>query len=79
METMQVAVFTGVNEVGLETHKRPSAVGKKVLVKIDACALCTWEQRVYTGIKNVNYPFIGGHEIAGRIVEIGDDVDAREW
>lgn len=79
MDKMQVGVFTGVNEIVLETHDKPKATGKKVLVKIDACGLCTWEQRVYTGIKKVNYPFIGGHEIAGHIVEIGDDVDEREW
>ncbi len=79
MDNMQIAVFRGINDIKLETHEKPKATGKKVLVKIDACAICTWEQRVYTGIKKVNYPFIGGHEIAGYIVEICDDVDSREW
>ena len=30
-------------------------------------------------MNKVEFPFIGGHEIAGHIVELGDDVDRTEW
>lgn len=79
METMKTAVFRGVKDIALETCERPEANGKKVLVKIDACAICTWEQRVYTGVNKVQFPFIGGHEIAGHIVALGDEVNQSEW
>lgn len=79
MEKMNTAVFRGVKDIALESCDRPQAKANKVLVKIDACAICTWEQRVYTGVKSVQFPFIGGHEIAGTIVELGDDVNRLEW
>lgn len=79
MEKMKTAVFRGIKDIVLETHDRPEAKGNKVLVKIDACAICTWEQRVYTGVKSVQFPFIGGHEIAGHIVSLGDEVNTTEW
>lgn len=78
-ETMKTAVFRDIGKIGLETCERPKASGNKVLVKVEACAICTWEQRVYTGVNQVEFPFIGGHEIAGRIVEIGEDVNKTEW
>ncbi len=78
-ETMRTAVFHEPMEVSYEECPRPHAHGNRVLVKIEACALCTWEQRVYTGVNKVEYPFIGGHELAGEIVELGEDVNDREW
>ncbi|QUC04096.1 zinc-binding dehydrogenase [Atopobium sp. oral taxon 416] len=78
-ELMKTAVFHGINDISLEECERPHAYGNKVLVKIDCCALCTWEQRVYTGVNNVEYPFIGGHETSGTIVELGEDINTREW
>ena len=78
-ETMRTAVFHGVKDISLEECPRPKATGNKVLVKVDSCAICTWEQRVYTGMNKVEYPFIGGHETAGTIVEMGEEVNRDEW
>lgn len=78
-KTMKTAVFTDVKKIQLEECKRPAAKGNKAVIKVDACAICTWEQRVYTGVKKVEFPFIGGHEIAGEIVELGDELDKNEW
>jgi len=78
-EKMRTAVFTGIKQIGLEDCERPVPTGNKVLVKIDATAICTWEQRVYTGVNKVEFPFIGGHEIAAHIVELGDGVNKNEW
>lgn len=41
-----------------------------VVVDVGACGLCTWEQRVYRGVKPT-YPFWGGHEVAGRVQHAG--------
>lgn len=78
-ETMKTAVFTGIKEIELQECERPVPKGNKALVKIDATAICTWEQRVYTGVNKVEFPFIGGHEIAAHIVELGDEVNRTEW
>ncbi len=77
--TMKTAVFTGPKKVELRQCPIPQVGKEDVLVKIDACAICTWEQRVYTGVKKVEFPFIGGHEMVGRIVEMGSRVDKRQW
>jgi len=34
-------------------------------------SICTWEQRIYTGQAEAEYPLVGGHEVAGEIAAIG--------
>jgi threonine dehydrogenase-like Zn-dependent dehydrogenase len=41
------------------------------LVRLRATAICTWEQRTYSGVQHNTFPFIGGHELAGDVVAIG--------
>ena len=72
-------VFTGERQIELREYPIPEVSDNKVLVKVDACAICTWEQRVYTGVKKVEYPFIGGHEMVGKIIKMGKNVDRRQW
>lgn len=76
---MKTAVFHGIKELVIEECEQPQVSANKILIKIEACAICTWEQRVYTGVKEVVYPFIGGHEIAAKIVALGSDVDQKNW
>lgn len=76
---MKTAVFTGVGQIQLEEYDIPEVEPDKVLIKVDACAICTWEQRVYKGIKQVEFPFIGGHETVGHIIAMGDRVDKVHW
>ncbi|WP_229711373.1 zinc-dependent alcohol dehydrogenase [Pectinatus frisingensis] len=76
---MKTAVFTGIRKVELQECETPHVSGNKVLVKVNSCAICTWEQRVYTGVNKVEFPFIGGHEIAGEIAALGENVNKIEW
>lgn len=76
---MKTAVFTDIKKIEIQEVARPEVSDNKILLKVHATAICTWEQRVYTGVKEVNFPFIGGHEIAGEIVEIGSKVDQNNW
>ena len=48
-EKARTLVFNGVKDVELREYDIPQPTGDQVLVKVDACAICTWEQRVYTG------------------------------
>lgn len=79
MKQMRVAVFTDIGKVKLEQHPIPKVTAETILIKVEACAICTWEQRVFQGVKKVVFPFIGGHEIAGEIIEIGEHVNATHW
>lgn len=71
-KTMRVAVMTGVGEVELRELPIPEPKPGEVLIESKACALCTWEQRVYSGVdKGGRFPFAGGHEYAGVVAKIG--------
>ena len=78
-EMARTLVFTGEKQIEIQEYPIPEVSDDMVLVKTDACAICTWEQRVYTGVNKVEFPFIGGHEIAGHIEEMGNEVNKNEW
>jgi len=75
-EKMTVAVFTAPRQLEFREITRPIPKPNQVLVKIKACAICTVEQRVWTGTKvsGLGFPMIGGHEASGEIVEVGEAV-----
>lgn len=71
-DKMKIGVVTDVRQVELIDAPIPSPVQGEVLVQIEACGLCTWEQRTYSGVdKETPRPFAGGHEMAGVIAAIG--------
>ena len=75
----KAAIFYGVEDIRVSEIERPVTNDYEVLVKLDYCALCTWERRVYQGINNVEFPFIGGHEVSGEIISIGNKVNDKLW
>ncbi len=46
----------------------------EVRVAVEACGICTLEKRLYTGALKLGYPLVPGHELAGRIEEVGPQV-----
>jgi threonine dehydrogenase-like Zn-dependent dehydrogenase len=70
---VKVAVVTGPGAVELRDEPRPAAGPDEVVVAVAACGLCTMERRLFVGDKQV-YPVAPGHEVAGRVVEAGDEV-----
>lgn len=73
MSTYKVSVLGGIKELQTKEVEKRKPVGKQVLIKVDSCAICTLEQRFYTGVMD-RYPFAGGHEAAGTIEEVGEGV-----
>ena len=73
MSTYKVGVIEDVNKVVFFDAEKREPGDKQVLVKVDSCAICTLEQRVYSGVMN-KYPFAGGHEAAGTVEAIGKKV-----
>ena len=74
------AVLTAPKTVEIREYELPPVGPRQVLIKVKACAICTWEQRFYTGSAPEDYPFRGGHEVSGVVVEKGAQAlcDAQE-
>ena len=71
--TMQAAVYRGVNDVRVETVPTP-AIGKgEVLLQVEACGICGTDlKKIHSGSHSA--PRVFGHETAGTIVAVGDQV-----
>lgn len=77
MSTYRVAEMVGVRQIRLFDWERPRLLEDEVAVKVLACALCTWELRVYSGERKMPFPAYMGHEISAEVVEIGSAVRAK--
>ncbi len=71
--TMKVVVVEQAGKVSVREVLRPVPIAQEVLVRLDHCLLCTWEQRMFAGTAKVNFPFVPGHEVAGSIVQIPEE------
>jgi L-iditol 2-dehydrogenase len=68
----QAAVIVGQGRVEVREIDMPRPKRGEVLVRQKAVALCTLEQRFFTGVFP-RYPGCWGHEVAGIVEEIGPD------
>jgi threonine dehydrogenase-like Zn-dependent dehydrogenase len=71
--TYKRAVFVGPKQIRIDELPIPEPGPRQALVKIHACAICTWEQREYSG-EEPFYPLAGGHEVSGELVKVGSMV-----
>jgi Threonine dehydrogenase and related Zn-dependent dehydrogenases len=78
-DMMKVIAIVGEKKTELKQVRKPVPGPHQILMQIKACALCTWEQRAYTGESHMPLPFVGGHEIAGIIDSIGSEVNPKEF
>ena len=70
---MQAAVYLGKRRVAVQSVATPSIARDEILVRVEACGVC------HTDLKKIEYdllapPRIYGHETAGVIVSVGEDV-----
>lgn len=70
MKTTQIQ-FDGVGQLRYIERELPELKDDQVLVKVEAVGLCTWERHIFSGSESMPFPFVGGHEIAGKILEVG--------
>lgn len=69
---MKAAVYAGVNQVEIRDIPMPKTADDEVLVKVEYCALCATDVHLVTeGMLGFEPGTIIGHEMSGRIVEIG--------
>ncbi len=75
-ETYKRAVFVAPRTIRFDELPLPEPGPTQALVKVKACALCTWEQRSYTG-EEPFYPLSSGHEVSGELLKVGSRVFTR--
>lgn len=73
MGKFKVALLEDVKKITFHEADMREPGDRQVLVKVDSCAICTLEQRVYNGVMK-KYPFAGGHEAAGTVEAAGKKV-----
>lgn len=70
---MKASVFYGPNNIQAEEVEKPMITGKEVLLKVKACGVCGTD--LHKAKESLVPPgTILGHEYAGEIVEVGNDV-----
>lgn len=75
LEKMKAAVLHAPYNVAIEEVKKPKIGLGRVLMRINATAICGTDIEIYTGRYRVKYPLIMGHETAGEIVEVSEGVE----
>ena len=68
-EKMKGIVITDAQKAEVKELSMPVAVAGEVLVKIEKCMICTWEQRIFRG-GDMKLPFVPGHEVSGVVAAI---------
>lgn len=77
-ETMQALVWTGPEEMALETLSVQDPGTDEVLIEVAYCGICGSELSGYLGHNALRVPpLIMGHEFSGVIVSLGDGAQAR--
>lgn len=71
---MKAAVLVAPGRFEIEERPRPEPKENEVLVKLEACGICTLEQRLFTGAMRLPLPLVPGHEAAGLIAAMGSKV-----
>ncbi len=80
-KSMKAAVFYGKHDIKIENIAVPEIKGDEVLVKVAYCGVCGTDVHIYEGDKGcaeVHPPIVLGHEFAGEIVAVGENVKNRK-
>ncbi|GAB6276891.1 MAG: alcohol dehydrogenase catalytic domain-containing protein [Rectinema sp.] len=71
---MKAAVLVAPGKFNIEERPIPEPKENEVLIKVEACGICTLEQRLFSGAMRLPLPLVPGHEASGRIEAIGSKV-----
>jgi alcohol dehydrogenase, propanol-preferring len=75
---MQAMVLHKIGEpLTLVRRKVPEPRAGEILIEVEACAICRTDLHVIDGdLTNARLPLIPGHEIVGKVVDVGECVIA---
>jgi len=78
MKKMKAAYIYGPYDLRLEEAEIPEPAADEVLLRVKAVGVCGSDIHFYvtgrSGVFTITEPFVMGHEFAGEIVEVGEDV-----
>jgi len=77
-EKMRAAVFYGPRDIRIEEIDRPKANADGIVVRVRAAAICGSDLHPYTSGPKPKEPIVRGHENAGDVVEVGENVNDLE-
>jgi 2-desacetyl-2-hydroxyethyl bacteriochlorophyllide A dehydrogenase len=75
---MKAAVIYKPGDIRIIKSDVPTPKENEVLIRIKACGVCGTDHSLYTGGFPANYPVIIGHEFAGEVFAVGNDVKSLE-
>ncbi len=73
---MKAAVLFEANKLDVIHVDAPKAAQGELVMRVKSAAICGTDSRIITGrkTKGVRFPSVIGHEFAGEVVEVGQDV-----
>ena len=73
----RAATFAAPGEVLIRSLPRPQVSDDEVLLEVTACGVCGSDLALFAGEKQTAvFPLVAGHEIVGRVVEVGGRASA---
>lgn len=76
---MKAAILERVGEMDVTDVERPEATLGGLVVELGVCGICRTDAKMYRGgHRDLQFPRILGHEVAGTIAEIGKSVEGYE-
>lgn len=76
--SMRAAVLDDIRSIELRDVDRPTPAADEVLVEVGVCGVCMTDYHIYHGTFPVQTPVVLGHEAAGEVAEVGEEVAAVE-
>ena len=72
---MKAAVLEAVKKIAVRNDVAPPKIGPRdVLVRAKACGICGTDVHIWEGDFFPTFPLIPGHELAGEVAEVGEEV-----
>lgn len=76
---MKAAVMRNIGDITVTEVPVPGLLSGGMLLEVEACAICGSDVRtIFHGSSHVTFPRVLGHEVVGRILEIGEGVSGYE-
>lgn len=62
---MKALVVTGEKTIEVQEFSVPQPAPGEILIRLEHCLICTWEQRIFQNGDGMKMPFLPGHEASG--------------
>ena len=74
---IQAAVMTEPGAVEVREFPRPDIAADELLLEIESTGICGSDKHIYAGHMPLQFPLVPGHELVGRIAELGSRAAAE--